>query len=198
MTSSEERYFLSELVKFVNKDVLPELYSADRYMDNCQIRPVQCEMKLRVNRMEYVRRGPDKELERINDILRDTHLIIDPRTRSAGLGSDNWHDILNSCSVTLHAPRGTPASLNWERTTESGRIKSDEQYPTDRDYIDRDVLPKRAMRMMIEHHSQNAIPNVGQQSDVEFADPSRLPLFYDNEPERSIVSQLEPQLETSR
>ena len=87
--------------------------------------------------------------------------------------------MLQSFNTTLHVPDvSVPTALKWEAIGASGKLKADEWYDTDREYIESNVEAKDALGLAITEQFYTVVPGFRAQSKLETISPTVIGVMY--------------------
>lgn len=183
--------FLDEVADFLDEELLPELYNDSYYYDRCVLRTNYDEQRLKLREISFCERNVDGDVRRVNDVLSDAEIRFEFHFQGNEPLTGSWTEILTSFSVTLHVPGvEVPTALKWERSGRSGKLKADERFDTDRDYLATDVDVRTAMRAGVTEQLYRTVPEFRAQSKAETVSPVVLRTMYQEDSD--ILAQLQP------
>jgi len=183
--------FLGEVADFLDEELLPELYNDSYYYDRCVLRTNYDEQRLKLRKLSFCERDANGDVRRVNDVLSDAEIHLEFHFRGNEPLTGSWTEILTSFSTTLHVPGiEVPTALKWERSGRSGKLKADERFDTDREYVATEVDAKAAMRAGVMEHLYQIVPEFRAQSKAETISSVVLRTMYREDTD--ILAQLQP------
>lgn len=183
--------FLDEVADFLDEELLPELYNRSYYYDNCVLRTNYDEQRLKLRDISFCDRNADGDVCRVNDVLSNAEIRLEFHFRDSEPLIGSWTEILTSFSATLHVPGiEVPTALKWERSGRSGKLKADERFDTDREYVATDVDVRTAMRVGVTEQLYRTVPEFRAQSKAEIISSVALRTMYQEDSD--ILDQLQP------
>lgn len=183
--------FLDEVAEFLDETLLPELYDDYRYYDECVVRSNYDDERLNVRNVSFCELSGEEDVRRVNDVLSDGEIRLTFHFADDEPLTGSWTEILQSFSATLHVPEvAVPTALKWEASGPSGKLKADEWFDAEREYVETDVGAKNALRVAVTEQLYSVVPEFRAQSETEQISPAVLAVMYQED--SAVLEQLEP------
>lgn len=174
--------FLSDVVNFLEKSVLPEPYDTHRYFDNCVARVDDQSEMVKVKELSFCRKTPEGTLVRVNDILSKSEIHIEFHFIEGKPVTESWGEFLSQIIIRLETPETNPPPvLKWESTKhQDGNLKHDEWFGPDEDYLAQAISARDAIRRGIEQQLYEIVSELENHSSVNPISSLNIRVLYDD------------------
>lgn len=184
--------FLSDVVDFLERTVLPEPHDRHRYFDNCVARADDQNETVKVKRLSFCRKRSDGDLVRVNDVFSRSEIHVEFHFVDGEPVTNSWGTFLGQLTIRLETPETNPPPvLKWESTREGkGNLKHDEWFGPDEEYLARGIAPRDALRIGVERQLYEIVGGLEEHSATKTISPLELQVLYDDCAD--VLSGLEP------
>lgn len=173
--------FLSDVVSFLEDEVLPEPYDDQRYFDSCVARADDKSEIVKVKELSFCRKTSDGGLVRVNDVLSRSEIHVEFQFVDGEPVTESWGDGLSQVVVRLESPETRPPPvLKWESTrNQDGNLKHDEWFGPDEEYLRQGISARGAIREAVEQQLYEVVPGLERRSSTSPISPLEIQVLYE-------------------
>lgn len=173
--------FLSDVVSFLESEVLPEPYDSCRYFDNCVARANDQSEVVKIKNLSFCKRTTNGDVTRVNNALSDSEVHLEFHIIDSEQITDSWSTFLSQINIRLETPEiDTPPVLKWESTHDRvGNLKYDEWFGPDEEYIEEDISARDAIHRGVKRQLYTILPGLEINSKRDSISPLELKVMYE-------------------
>lgn len=176
--------FRDEVIRYLEETVLDEVSDSSRLYNYCKVRPLGEEC-IQVKNLSFLRKNEEEHLELANSELSSGNVQFSFHFEGEPSTWSTWDDILTEFSLKTDINNiNPPYVVKWERTGDSGKLKSDERFDQESEYIAEDIRARPAIKESVREQLHGYIPRDSHRIEAHEVIPEKVRALYNLTPEQ--------------